>query len=1031
MSNPNVFRRPVSPTERLYLSAREITPPFAIGVVVEGEGHIAVAELRRAVDAASRACPGARLVLDGDSWVDSGVTPHVEELSGRVDWNALDADPILHRPIGATGEATTEVVLVHDRESETTTLIFRAFHGVMDGGGIVLWASDVLRVLRGHEPIGAGDPVADVELVARLDTSGAPTRLLPNRPSPFGRTVPDGGPTFLLRHRSVAARASSTVARVSAVIADLCSGAARIMVPVDLRRHDPQLRSTANLALPLFLDVERMQGWEAINASLIRGMLERRELNEMEGSGLAVIPPRLARGLLRSAHTIGVWTGRSVASAIVSHAGALALEQFASPGFAPTSVRVIPAASGLVPVSFAIVEHDGGTEITVSARGGRGVREHLEQLLDRIETELVVAGSAPLPGRSVVPAQAITSIDVADASSTVRTAAALFGQRVREGAEDIAVSAPEGTYTYGELDRRSDVVAAELLHRGVSRGDIVAVLADRTINGAIAQLGVMKTGASFLPFDSHHPASRISASMSDSRARLALVERAYRDMIAESGADTVILEDLAEPDQLTPDTRAAIAACTAEIDPADAVYVTYTSGSTGRPKGVPVPNVGLLNYVAAATQWYQLGPQTRFGHYHTPAADMACAAFFSALLTGATLTLLPDDVSPVSLQYMLTESGANTYLLTPSLVLTITRLGIEVTSARTVIIGGEKLYSSLARAARELFGPTPRIVNAYGPTELSIICTNYEIGGVDDIDVSAESVPIGHASAGTPVFLLDEDGRSVPDGSVGELYFGGPQVAIGYLGQPELTAQRFVTVAGQRTYRTGDLARVNTAGALEFVGRVDDQVKVRGNRIEPGEVQAALETHSSVAACAVVPRKRADGSGVMLVGYIIAQDSNGELDIRDLRTHLAAQVPTYMIPAALIAVPDLPVTLNGKLDVASLPLPVAASGDDRSELSAVATNLQVTDVQVADAWTTQWRAIAQIWSDVLGVETATLTDDSDFFVLGGDSLAAVEMLARVSREVVASGRAAEFVAALDGFAHELMLGRVHDAALLR
>ncbi|NLG56527.1 MAG: peptide synthetase, partial [Rhodococcus sp.] len=182
---PTQFRRTLSPTERLYLSTRDVAPPFAIGLVVEGRGDIDGAQLRHAVDVASRACPGSRLILSGDDWIDSGTAPNVEEFPGRIDWDALDTDPVLHRRIGPGPQATSEVVVLRDRESDTTTLIFRAFHGVMDGGGIGLWAADVLRVLRGDEPIGAPDPVADVELVARLSakgigTQGKPTRLLPN-----------------------------------------------------------------------------------------------------------------------------------------------------------------------------------------------------------------------------------------------------------------------------------------------------------------------------------------------------------------------------------------------------------------------------------------------------------------------------------------------------------------------------------------------------------------------------------------------------------------------------------------------------------------------------------------------------------------------------------------------------------------------------------------------------------------------------------------------------------------------------------
>ncbi|QNG20516.1 non-ribosomal peptide synthetase [Rhodococcus triatomae] len=1017
MVAPTRFHRPVSPTERLYLSTREVAPPFAIQLVVEGDGEIDTDDVRAAVAIASHACPGARLVLEDDRWVDSGTPPRVEQLTGRVDWDALDTDPVLHRPIGPGPEATTEVVVLRAAGNKGTTVIFRAFHGVMDAGGMSIWVGDVFRILRGEEPLGAPDVDADSDLVARLGASGAPTRLVPTRPSPFGRAAPGGGPVFLLRHRSVAARVPAVVAKVAAVIAEHCADTARIMVPVDLRRHDPGIRSTANLALPLFLDVAPGQGWDEVNAQLLAGMVERRELNEMEGGGLSAIPQPVTRGILRAAHAIGARTGRNVVSGIVSHAGQVDLEQFSLPGFEPVSVRAVPSPTGLVPVSVALVEHRGSTEITVSARGGRGVAEQLDELLDEM-VDAVSRGAGDRPvaaARPVVPALPLRAGAVTTPGGA--TAVEMFRRHARVTPDAVAVTAPGGPVTYGELDLSSDTVAAELIRRGIGRGDVVAVLADRTVAGAAAQLGVMKAGAAFLPLDRRHPAARIRATIDDSGAALILVERDHLEL-AGPGVTVVLEEVLADPGEAAvapPDLP--------DVEPQDIAYVTYTSGSTGRPKGVLVPHAGVVNFVRSATDWYRLGPETRFAHYHTPAADMACAAFFCALLTGGAVTLLPDDVSPVSLRHMFVDSGANTFLLTPSLMSTIVRLDIEAPPVRTVIIGGEKLYPSLAEQAREFFGAGPKIVNSYGPTELSIVCTTYDLDDARTPDApAAESVPIGHASSDTPVFLLDESGRSVPVGEVGELYFGGPQVAAGYLGRPELTAERFVSVAGERTYRTGDLARVLEGGLLEFVGRADDQVKIRGNRIEPGEVQAVLETYPDVAACAVVPRKRAGGAEPMLVAYVVPKTvvspSGGvpEFAVVDARDFLSGRLPSFMIPAAIVAVPALPVTLNGKLDLAALPLPVAAEGH---------TSTGGGDELPAE----EWAATARIWADVLRVDVRVLTEDSDFFVLGGDSLAAVEMLARVSRTTVGAEREARFVAGLEGFAHRLTLGRVHAAAL--
>ncbi|ATI36498.1 hypothetical protein CPI83_30360 (plasmid) [Rhodococcus sp. H-CA8f] len=989
-STTPVFTRPISATERLYLATEPLAEPFAIQLVVEGAGDIDVDALRRAVELASHACPGARLVRRGKSWVDSGLAPHLEIVEhGGVDFTALDANPILNRPLGVTADATTEVVLV---TSDPTTVIFRAFHGVMDAKGLGTWAADVFRVLRGEEPLGAPDTTADHTLVDRIGAPGTPTPLLPTYRSPLGAGAPvRGGEQFLWRHRSVDGTHLSAVARIAAVLADTTGRPVRLMVPVDLRRHDPAIRSTANLALPLFLDADPGQSAAEINARLLVGMVEKRELNEMDNGGLAKIPAPITRRILASVHAFGARANRNLVSAIVSHAGKIDLAALSVPGFAATAVRALPVHTGLVPISFVVVESGTRTEITVSCRAGRGIAERLEALLDRIVAEFDPGAALPAP-----PARGING------PANRQNVNSLFQLQVRARPDAVAVVAPDSEYTYAEIDWWADAVAAELLRRGIGRGSIVAVLADRSVEGMVAQVAILRAGAAFLPLDPKHPADRLADTVADSGAALLLTRPHLRDLVS-TDIDVVIVDDI---DQ---DTDEPVHV---PVTADDIAFVTYTSGSTGRPKGVLVPHGGIVNYLESASDWYKLGPDTRFAHYHTPAADMACAAFFSPLLTGGAVTLIPDDISHLTLQTMLRDSGANTFLLTPSLLEVIVRLEIDVPTPRTVIIGGEQLHPALAAKARTFFGPDAHLLNSYGPTELSIVCTSHVIGSPDP---AAPSIPIGHPAVNTPVFLLDEHQQPVPAGEVGELYFGGRQVASGYLARPELTAQRFVHLpGGERTYRTGDLARLLPSGELDFVGRADHQVKIRGNRVEPGEVQSVLEHCPGVSRAAVLGRAR-EGGGNVLVAYVIADDSD-HCDDNTVRGFLSERLPAYMIPSTLHFVDELPLTANGKLDASRLP--------GASPAPATAQTPAAVDPDVDDDLT----AITTIWADILRLDADTLSADSDFFALGGDSLASVEMLAKVSRTVVGAAAEPVFIAQLEGLLHHLTLGRVHAAA---
>ncbi|WP_280215144.1 peptide synthetase [Nocardia cyriacigeorgica] len=397
MATGTVFRR-ISPTERMYFPMRDLAPPFLMQLVFPGAGEIDPERLRQAVAVASAACPGSRLVRRGRDWVDSGVPAAVRVIEDwSIDYDSLDGDPVVHSPIGPTDEATCEVLLL---TTQPVTLIFRAFHGVMDGMGLVTWALAVLAALRGEEPEPMPDPVADQELVRRVGAPGKPTLMLPKYRAAVGHgRQACGVPRHLLRRRTIAASAPGAVAKIAAILADRTPGTSRIMMPVDLRRHDPQLRSTANLALPLFFDITAGTSWTEINEMKRAGLAQRLELNQMDNSGLADIPQPAGRALLHTLNWLGARFGRNLASATVSHMGRFDLDELATPGFRPTSVLILPQHSVAMPLLFGLMESGGKSELTVSARNGRGVAERLDALLDRIVAGLEAA--VPVDDESV------------------------------------------------------------------------------------------------------------------------------------------------------------------------------------------------------------------------------------------------------------------------------------------------------------------------------------------------------------------------------------------------------------------------------------------------------------------------------------------------------------------------------------------------------------------------------------------------------------------------------------------------------
>ncbi|MDF3293885.1 non-ribosomal peptide synthetase [Streptomyces silvisoli] len=981
------YNRAVSPLEWIFLG---IEPERSVvNHLVEGDGRLGAEDLAHAVSVASEANPGARLVLQDRRWVDSGKAPEVRLLTAETfNRERLDS-PALRT--GLTGP-TCEVLLV---PGDPTTVVFRAAHAVMDGRGLLMWMGDVFRVLRGEEPLGANSPIGNDDLLRRIC---APDGLPPlaedpamEFPSPLGPR-PDAAAGPLWRRRTVDGTHPAATAKVTAALA-ATYGPGRYFVPVDLRRHAPDVRSTAPLSHPLHLPVGADDGWEEVQHKMLTAMADREELANRANPTIMDLPlPVLRVGIAElddNAARADTHTGR----AYVSHLGAVSLDDFSTDDFHATSLYTLGGVNPGSPPEINLVETVGRTEITVAWYEGPGVAARAERLLDVVEQALS-------PRERRVWAGNRTERALPSGHSVVR----LFRDQVERTPDGVALSGPEGDVSYAELSRRADAVAAALRRCGVGRGAVVGLLAGRSVAAVAAVWGVLRVGACYLPLDVRHPDLRLAELLADAGSSLCLVERPYdeRDCIPE-GCRSLLLDDVV--DDLV--NVEATGSADAEVSFGDLAYIIYTSGSTGRPKGVQIEHGNLANYVHWATRAFDVDADIRLPLLTSPSFDVTGTSVFLPLLAGGQVILMREDPNHLSLRRLLQESGANALNLTPSHLDLIGRLDITPTGYRTVIVIGEQLRVEVAARAQQMFGPRCRIINEYGPTEATIGCTAHTYDPAADKDSAV--VPIGVPADNTTVHLLDAHGRFVAPGEVGEMYLGGAQLARGYLGRPDLNRERFPTLAdGRRVYRTGDLARVLPSGALEFIGRIDDQVKVRGHRVEPAEVAQALEDHPAVERAVVVAKSRPGQSGKALYGYVLA---NSAVEEKELEKHLAARLPAYMVPAAMMVLSELPYTVSGKVDVRALPdpLPAAdAAGDDGAE--AVDDPVQET--------------VARIWADTLGVPAARLDGQADFHRLGGDSVSLLAMLAALSREVLAPDAEAAFMARLPEILREPTLQRV-------
>ncbi len=574
-------------------------------------------------------------------------------------------------------------------------------------------------------------------------------------------------------------------------------------------------------------------------------------------------------------------------------------------------------------------------------------------------------GSAPNPGSRR-----------ADGDRPDATVHALFRECAGRHPERIALCWPEGDMRYAELDRRSDALALRLRELGAGIDQPIALCLPRSPQAVVAVLAILKAGGAYLPLDPDYPAARLRHIVEDAAATILITDAAHAGVLTGIAAQTLTLDVIDMDEQHRQPVSDALDARLQDTASATSLaYVMYTSGSTGMPKGVQIEHRSILRLVVDV-DYVRLDEDTCFLHAAPLGFDASTLELWGPLLNGGRCAILTAPVpDALALREAISGLGATTAWLTGALFnAVIDESPQSLRGLRQLFTGGEALSPSHVRRALQAL-PGTSLHNGYGPTECTTFATTYAIPR--DLAEDATSIPIGRPIAHTHVHVLDAQQQPVAAGDTGELYIGGRGVARGYLGRPDLDAERFLAdpfVAGERLYRTGDLVRWHGAGAdavLEFVGRVDDQLKIRGFRIEPGEIEAVLARVPDVRACAVVA-KPGPGGSKRLIAYVVAD----AWDVARARAALARELPDYMVPSAFMRLPALPITTNGKLDRAALPVPSRERPELQHPYRAPRSERE--------------RAICAAFAEVLELDRVGMQDA--FFELGGDSLSALRVL---------------------------------------
>ncbi|HEX3529040.1 MAG TPA: non-ribosomal peptide synthase/polyketide synthase [Thermoanaerobaculia bacterium] len=617
----------------------------------------------------------------------------------------------------------------------------------------------------------------------------------------------------------------------------------------------------------------------------------------------------------------------------------------------------------------------------------------IDRLARRFETLLGAAVAAPgtriaeLPLLAAEEAQQILlewndgvlDVQRGDLRAQPPTLHALFEAQARRSPGALALRCEGQELTYGELNARANRLAHHLLWLGVEPEVGIGLCADRSLTMVVGLLGILKAGGAYVPLDPGYPRERLAFLIDDAGVQVVIgPERSLARVPVPADGIAIDVRDMDDDLARYPDTDPQSLAMAENI-----AYVIYTSGSTGRPKGVLVSHGSAAHYVLWTAAAYAVDRHAGSCVHTSLAFDLTVTSLLTPLLAGVPVHLVPEEADLDGLARAVEATGYGFLKLTPAHLelLRSESAAFATADPLTLVVGGEALHGAALRD----WPPAARIVNEYGPTEATVGCSAFAVAAAA---VPEGPLPIGRPVAGARLYVLSDAMLATPIGAAGELWIGGPGLARGYLSRPDLTAERFVPnpfAPGARLYRTGDRARWRADGELEFLGRLDEQVKVRGFRIEPGEVEAALAGLPGVESAVVLARPAQEGEGQKrLVAWVVGPAGHGVLGGEDLRRQLLERLPEHMVPAVIVPLDALPLTANGKVDRKALPEPGAALPPEAGR--SVAPRNRTEEL------------LAEVWQQVLGQRgPGRIGVHDSFFQRGGDSILSLQVVSRAAR----------------------------------
>lgn len=963
-----IYKRKLSHNEKVFLSFKELFPPLAIQMLIEYTGDLNLKELKKAVKASSEANKGSRLILRGNDWIDSEITPKVRVIENSLfDGFNFEDESCFTDDLSYTKGPTTEVVVLSGKKNY---LVFRSFHGVMDAKGVLLWVEDIFRALRNERLIGTNSNINNLELLKSFNKKDNLKK------SPFfskyqpvtGEIIEDKE-GFIWYRKQLKGNYPLLVAQIAFFMTQEYykhfDENTYFMIPVDLRNHRKDISSTANLSNPIYIEVSKKDTVSTIYQDIVQQIRDENEkkLGNVEYYN-QFVPTSVFTKTLRHFSNQWVAKNRYLVSGIISNIGKVPLSIFSNNEITAKAIAFLPINTGM-PFTLIITENDTFADIVISMPKRLGNNNRLKNLMNNLEKYLK---PEEITHNEKMEEFLKKFNDTTVSYPKEKNLVQIFEETVRKNPEQIALSKREKTLTYKELNEKVNSLANSLKEKNIAENQVIGLLVEHTFESIIAILAILKLGATYLPIDPDYPQERIEFILKDTKVDLVLTN--LENALTSALESSINLVNLNKEELYKNDTKNLNIA----INPNSLAYILYTSGTSGKPKGTKITHNNVVNYISWAIKNYTLEEKTIFALFTSLSFDLTVTSIFTPLLSGNQIEVYKKG----TIQIVINDKIANVIKLTPTHLKIVNEMKFSNSTVKKLIVGGESLTTAITKNIYDKFNKEVEIINEYGPTETTVGCMIHKFNPKID---TGKVVPIGVPADNVQIYLLNNEFQPVDYKETGEIYISGEGVSDGYLNRDDLTETKFIDnpfITGKKMYKTGDLGIFNKELKIEYLGRIDEQIKLRGYRIELAEIENAMAEYPSVSSCVVVLKER---KGVENLSYLSAYYvADKEISTSDFNDFLAKKIPPYMLPSNFIKLETLPLTTNGKIDKASLP---------DFELDNV-------NQEAYDDLTTK---IISIVAEITSVKANNINPEKSLFELGFDSLSFAILISRIAEKI--------------------------------